>query len=85
MNAPLPSSTPIHDLFSADRPISGAKADRLNRKRFARQVASAIQGWHGRDSLVIAMYGGWGSGKSSVKNMIVEALSESTVAGAHVV
>ncbi|NOT57438.1 MAG: AAA family ATPase, partial [Deltaproteobacteria bacterium] len=33
-------------------------------------------GWTGNDSLVIALYGSWGSGKSSVKNMILEALRE---------
>src|SRR5262249_53359783 len=38
-------------------------------------IAAAINGWRGGDSLVIALYGPWGSGKSSIKNMIVEALN----------
>src|SRR5205823_6051210 len=37
---------------------------------------AAIHGWRGQDSLVIALYGHWGTGKSSVKNMAVEALRE---------
>ncbi|MNJ55175.1 KAP family P-loop domain protein [compost metagenome] len=35
--------------------------------------------WHGNDSLVVALHGDWGSGKSSIKNMSLsqlEAISE---------
>lgn len=60
--------------FSADRAISGRDADRLGRRDFAEALASSIEGWSGRDSLVIALYGPWGTGKSSVKNMTVQAL-----------
>jgi len=62
------------DLFSTDRPISTRAEDKLGRSQFAQAIARAIAAWQGRDSLVIGLYGGWGSGKSSVKNMIVEAL-----------
>lgn len=60
--------------FEADRPIFGREFDRLDRKDFADTLASAVQGWKGRDSLVIALHGAWGSGKTSVKNMVVESL-----------
>ena len=60
--------------FSADRPITGSAEDRLGRTGFANSLASAIRGWKGDDSLVIALYGSWGSGKSSIKNLIVESL-----------
>ncbi len=62
--------------FSADRPVLAREADRLGRRDFAETVAAAVKGWKGRDSLVIAIYGPWGSGKTSVKNMIVDALRE---------
>lgn len=60
--------------FSADRPISGREHDRLGRTGFAQALARAVRGWVGRDSLVIALYGSWGSGKSSLKNMVLEEL-----------
>ncbi len=64
------------DWFAADRPIIGREGDRLGRRDFAETVASAIMGWKGQDSLVIALYGPWGCGKSSIKNMVVESLKE---------
>lgn len=60
--------------FSADRPIASAKADRLGRKVFSENLAARIQGWKGKDSLVIALCGEWGCGKTSVKNMVIEKL-----------
>ncbi len=60
--------------FSTERAIESAQQDLLGRASFALAVADAIRGWPGDDSLVIALTGEWGSGKSSVKNMAVEAL-----------
>ena len=60
--------------FSADRPIQSVKQDLLGRDSFACSLATAIQNWNGSDSLVVALYGAWGSGKSSVKNMVIEVL-----------
>ena len=68
--------TPKHP-FSADRPIISAKEDRLGRTVFAESLASAIKGWKGNDSLVVALYGSWGSGKSSIKNIVLESLRKS--------
>src|SRR5438132_4310578 len=62
--------------FSADRPISHRVEDRLGRRSFAEAIAAAVRGWRGRDSVVIAIHGPWGTGKSSIKNMVVEALKE---------
>lgn len=67
------SSSSEH-LFSADRPIEHLEEDKLDRRSFAEQLARAIQAWKGNDSLVIALYGPWGTGKSSIKNMVVDAL-----------
>jgi len=63
--------------FSSDRPIRSRAEDKLGRRPFAEAIAAAIQGWRGDDSLVIGLYGPWGCGKSSIKNMIVDALGES--------
>jgi len=67
----------IIENFSSDRPINSRAEDSLDRKDFAKSLASAINGWRGDDSIVIALYGSWGSGKSSIKNMALETLKES--------
>ncbi len=59
--------------YSADRPIRSKKEDLLGRWEFAARLAQDIHSWSGSDSLVIALYGAWGSGKTSVKNMLLEA------------
>lgn len=67
------TSSPEH-LFSSDRPITRLDEDKLDRRSFAEQLARAVRGWKGNDSLVIALYGPWGTGKSSIKNMVIDAL-----------
>lgn len=62
--------------FHPDRPITSAAQDALGRKAFSHAIADRLVAWHGRDCLVAAIYGGWGTGKSSIKNMIVERLRE---------
>lgn len=69
-----PNSETSKHRFSADRPIGFREEDLLGRASFADSLASAIKGWKGNESLVIALYGPWGSGKSSVKNMVLQSL-----------
>jgi predicted KAP-like P-loop ATPase len=64
--------------ISADLPIKTKGEDRLNRTGFASAIAKIISCWRNRPSLVIGLFGEWGSGKSSIKNMIVESLAERT-------
>jgi predicted KAP-like P-loop ATPase len=60
--------------FSSDRPIERSEEDLLGRLGFSESLADAIRGWSGHESLVLALYGKWGDGKSSIKNMVVESL-----------
>ena len=46
----------------------------MNRAPFASALARAIRGRVGDDSFVIALYGEWGCGKTSIKNMALEEL-----------
>lgn len=62
--------------FSADRPITSVSDDLLDRGRFAHALATAISSWEGKDSLIVAVHGNWGSGKSSVKNMALSIISK---------
>lgn len=78
MATPMAEVTPpreeVHP-FSADRPIHQRSDDKLGREAFSESISKAVEGWDGDDSLVIALYGEWGSGKTSVKNMVVESLT----------
>lgn len=62
--------------FSSDRPINEVSQDLLGRSGFSQDLAKAIAGWHGNDSLVVALHGDWGSGKSSIKNMALNELEK---------
>lgn len=62
--------------FSADRPIASSSSDRLGRTTFADALAGRIRAWSGRESLVISLCGEWGCGKTSLKNMVLEALNK---------
>lgn len=63
----------FHD-FASDRPISKVEDDLLGRAGFARDLANAMASWHGKDSLVVALHGKWGAGKSSIKNLAITHL-----------
>lgn len=67
MDEPIPH-------LSSDGPISKISEDQLNRAGFSNRLAKAIRSVPGDESLVLALYGPWGSGKSSIKNMMLEEL-----------
>jgi predicted KAP-like P-loop ATPase len=55
-----------------DRPIESAEEDRLGRAPFAKAMAAQILEAPALDSYVVAIMGPWGSGKTSIVNMIAE-------------
>lgn len=59
----------------ADRPIVKSSQDRLNRTTFARYLARCILDHQDPESLVIGLYGGFGVGKSSLINLVLEELN----------
>jgi len=64
-------------VLHTDKPIEKKTEDRLGRKDFVENVAKAISHYQtGQDSLVMGLCGEWGSGKTSVINMIIESLNE---------
>ncbi len=63
--------------FSADQSILKRRDDLLSRAPFAKNIATALRGWKGKESLVLGLFGPWGSGKSSVKNLVIEELERS--------
>lgn len=62
-------------MFDADRPILKSDQDRLNRSIFAKYLARCMLDHKDPQSLVVGLYGGWGVGKTSVINMVVEELN----------
>ncbi len=64
-------------MINTDIPIQKSKDDLLNRSEFAEQLAKAILEYKQDESFNIGLYGKWGSGKTSIINMVEEKLNES--------
>lgn len=61
--------------IAADAPIRSAAQDCLRRAPYAARIATLLAGPALEEGRVFAIRGGWGHGKSSLKNMVVEQLS----------
>ncbi len=61
-------------MFDADRPIISIEQDRLGRSVFAKYLARSILDHKNPDSFVIGLFGGWGTGKTSIINLTLEEL-----------
>ncbi|WP_027216797.1 KAP family P-loop NTPase fold protein [Butyrivibrio fibrisolvens] len=62
--------------YSTDRAITNIQDDLLGRASFSQQLGNAIYEYKGQDSLVIGLYGKWGTGKTSVVNMALQSLEK---------
>jgi len=60
--------------IGAEAPIRKASEDRLRRTDFAGRIAEVLSELSLRQGRVFAIRGGWGFGKSSLKNLITERL-----------
>src|ERR1022692_3253121 len=56
--------------LSADRPGTDPKDDLFGHAAFAKSLAESICRYPGNDGLVLALYGPWGSGKSTVLSYV---------------
>lgn len=65
-------------MFIPDKPIDKEKDDFLGRVEFSQKLGKSLLNWNENESLVVAIYGKWGSGKSSVINMALECIRNST-------
>ena len=61
--------------YSSDKPIIKITEDLLGRAPFSLQLAKAITNYNENSGLVIGIYGGWGTGKTSIINMIENEIS----------
>ncbi len=61
-------------MFDADRPITKSVQDRLGRATFGKYLARCVLDHQIPESLVIGLYGSWGTGKTSIINLMLEEL-----------
>jgi len=61
-------------IFSSDRPIQKESEDLLDRAHFSKELSKSLLSWKEDDSLVVGVYGKWGDGKTSVKNILKEEI-----------
>ncbi len=66
-------------LYNTDRPIERKEDDLLGRSSFSEQLGKAIYEYSGNESLVIGLYGKWGTGKTSVANMALQTVESLSV------
>lgn len=65
---------PLDTGIGAEAPIRKVSEDRLRRADFADRIASVLSELSLREGRVFAIRGGWGFGKSSLKNLITERI-----------
>lgn len=63
-------------MFLSDEAITKQSEDLLNRKNFVERITKSILDYKSNVSFSIGIYGKWGSGKTSVLNMIIEQINK---------
>lgn len=62
--------------LSSDRPSTNPAQDLFGHAPFAKNLARAIRGYRSSDGIVLALYGPWGSGKSTVLAYVEHELEQ---------
>jgi len=62
-------------MFRPDQPIQSRNEDLLGRQAFSIALADAICSYQDKNSIVVGLYGAWGSGKTSIINMSLERIN----------
>ncbi|SHJ59693.1 KAP family P-loop NTPase fold protein [Parasporobacterium paucivorans] len=61
-------------MYFEDSPIKKQEEDLLGRKGFAKKLGASLLNAQAKDGYCVGLFGPWGSGKSSVVNMIIEEI-----------
>ena len=67
-------ASPTIPYFDGDQPVERREDDRLGRRSFAESLARQVQAVPAKHGFTIGITGEWGSGKTSVLNMVAETL-----------
>ncbi len=62
-------------MYITDSPIKKVENDLLGRDKFAHKIVESIKNYNNNECLTIGIYGGWGNGKSSLANMIINEIT----------
>ncbi|KLA22230.1 P-loop NTPase fold protein [Bacillus cereus] len=62
--------------YSSDIAIKKSEDDKLDRTEFAIRLVTSINSWKKEESIVIGLYGEWGTGKTSVLNLMQEEFNK---------
>ena len=65
-------------MISQDLPIMKSSEDKLNRESFVKSLANVILQSAFPTSFTVGLYGAWGSGKTSLLNMVIEQIERSS-------
>ncbi len=68
--------TEIAEIYASDSPINDAKEDLLGWSKFADRIANALIDNKSHKGFVIGIQGKWGSGKSSLLNLVANRLEK---------
>lgn len=63
-------------MFYSDKPISSDREDLFHRSGFAKLLAKAIIDMNNTDTYTIGLFGKWGSGKTSLVNMMLQEIEK---------
>lgn len=66
-------------MLKNDGSIDKIEEDKLNRKDFIERIIEGILGYKDTDSLVVGLEGNWGSGKTSILNIIEKELENKKI------
>ena len=62
-------------MFHSDKPIDKNEYYCINRTQFSKQLAKAILVYSSTDNFTLCLCGKWGSGKTSILNMVIEEIA----------
>jgi len=65
-------------MFLSDNAVKEETQDILNRAGFSKKFAEEILHWKDDESIVIALYGDWGKGKTSILNIALSHIEQKT-------
>lgn len=60
--------------FNVDKPIDKIEEDKIGRESFVNSLVNGIINYKDMESLTIGLYGAWGSGKTSILNLVESKL-----------